>query len=86
MLKITIESFDDLSEEERSRAPNNGVGKQWANYLRVTHDSDTLLLKSDAMEPEDTTFTRDMSWVVDVIRTVYQIGRGEPNEDRHDPD
>lgn len=79
MLKVTIESFEYLSEAEQDRAPNNGVGKHMANYLRVTHDGDTIVLESDAMEPEDATFTRDMSWVVEVIRMVYEIGRGEPN-------
>jgi hypothetical protein len=79
MIKVTIESFADLSQEEQQRAPNNGVGKQWANYLRVTHDGDTLLLRSDAMEPEDATFTRDLDWVATWMKTLYEIGRGEPN-------
>lgn len=50
------------SKEEKEDVPNNGHGKASASYLRIVHDGQTHCLKSDAMEPEDCSFHRDLSW------------------------
>ena len=70
------QTYEDLTEAEQAAASNNGRngGKQYAKYLRVTHHGKTLLLENDAMEPEDATFYRDLSWVKDMIKEAYMLG------------
>lgn len=74
MLNVTTLDFKDLTEQEQAEASNNGAGKEYAGYLRVCHDGKTILLESDAMEPEDVRFSRDLRWIADVIRTAYGLG------------
>lgn len=54
--------------------PNNGCGKECANYIKMTDGSDTVMILSDAVEPEDATFTRDFKEVVKAIEQAYKIG------------
>ncbi len=75
MLKVTIEDYEHLSDEEKETASNCGCGKEAADYLRVLHDGKTILLESDAIEPEDKTFYRDLSWISGAIKTAYELGR-----------
>jgi hypothetical protein len=75
MLKVELQDFDALTDAEKMGASNNGCGREWANYLRVTHNGETLFLENDAMEPEDIRFTRDLSWVRDAILKAYELGR-----------
>ena len=74
MLKIEVLNFKDLSDNEKEDAPNNGCGKEYANYLRVSHNGRVVAIESDAMEPEDATFGRDLSWIANVIEKCYNIG------------
>lgn len=74
MLKIEMQSYDDLSDEEKAGVSDNGYGKESANYLRVTHNGETVFLESDAMEPEDCRFTRDLSWIKVAIERAYELG------------
>lgn len=71
---VEIHDFDRLSEIERVGASNNGSGKEYANYLRVTELGDTVFLENDAMEPEDARFSRDLSWVKAAIEYAYECG------------
>lgn len=73
-LIVQRQSHDDLSSNEKAGASNNGGGAEWANYIRITHCGQTLFLESDAMEPEDATFTRDLAWVEKALKQVYQLG------------
>lgn len=68
--------FDDLTEEEQENAPDNGSGKDVATYIRIT-DNDGSRVYSDAMEPEDVTFYRDLSWIVSELEAAYSQGKGE---------
>jgi len=74
MLKVEIVGFEDLTEEEREDQPSNGSGKEYASYVKMTNASGTVMILSDAVEPEDATFRRDFSDVVDAIKTAYEIG------------
>jgi hypothetical protein len=74
MLDVKILRFKDIPEELRNEAPNNGGGKEWANYLTIWHDGNFVSYVSDAMEPEDAKFTRDLSEVKDMIRKAYEFG------------
>lgn len=75
MFQISVEDFDSLSEEEKGAASENGAGKEYASYLRVELDGVTIALESDAMEPEDARFSRDLSWVPELLARCYDIGR-----------
>jgi hypothetical protein len=77
MLEVTTVYFDDLTEDEKGQQPNNGSGKEYAGYLKVTHGGNVIGIHSDAMEPEDCTFGRDLSWVEDAIKTAYELGKGD---------
>lgn len=72
--QVQIQTFKDLSEAEKEAVPNNGSGREYANYLRVTHKGRTLFLESDASEPEDASFSRDLSWIVGALRQAYELG------------
>jgi len=75
MLEITSPGYEDLTDEERSDVSDNGSGKEWAGYIKVTHNGKTILLESDAMEPEDASFGRDLGWVYDIIMRAYELGK-----------
>lgn len=71
MLKVEIQSFDKLSATEQDEW---GGSDDYSNFLRVTHDGQTLLLTRDSMEPEDVRFTRDLAWVPRAIQQAYEMG------------
>lgn len=77
MLKISIEQFDDLSNDEKECASDNGVGKECASYLRICNNGQTILLESSAIAPEDVSFYRDLSWVAKWMMKMYEIGKSE---------
>jgi hypothetical protein len=74
MLKVNLVNFDDLTDEEQKFQPNNGWGKEVANYIKLVDGTETIMILSDAFEPEDGTFRRDLSDVVDAIKEAYKIG------------
>lgn len=74
MLKVNVVSFQELTKEEQELQPNNGCGKECANYIKMTDGSETVMILSDAVEPEDATFSRDFSNVVSAIKKAYKIG------------
>lgn len=73
--EVTSPRYEDLTEDERDGASNNGSGKEYASYLRVSRNGETKFLESDAMEPEDARLSRDLSWVKSAIEFAYQCGR-----------
>lgn len=77
MLNVICTTCDGLTDEELDEQPDNGDGKENANYLIITIDGERRMILSDAMEPEDATFTRDLSDVADAIRLAYEAGLAE---------
>lgn len=73
-MKIEMLDFDDLNDTEKLGASNNGCGKEYANYIRITHNGETILIENDAMEPEDARLTRDLEWVGWALQRCYEIG------------
>lgn len=61
-------SFEDLPDwvDRKIGLSNNGSGKEYASYI-IIEDGDYKVCYSDAMEPEDASFSRDLSWIVDEI-------------------
>ncbi len=74
MFEVKLQGAEDLTEKELADMPNNGCGREYATYLRVVYNGDTILLKSDASEPEDADFSMDFSWIKDAIMMAYGIG------------
>ena len=74
MLRVNVVSFHDLTKDEQEFQPNNGCGKDYASYIKLTDGNETVMILSDAFEPEDGTFTRDLSCVTDAIKKAYKVG------------
>lgn len=70
MLEVSVLSIDELTEEEKE----NVCADDYHYYLKVTHKGKEILFKSDAMEPEDCTFMRDLSWISSIINRAYRLG------------
>jgi len=81
MLEVTTPQYEELTEDEQANASNNGSGKKYADYIRITHNGETILLVSDAMEREDATFSRDLSWIVDALYKCYELGKIDGEHD-----
>lgn len=79
--KVTIEDFEDLTEEEQGHQSNNGWGRDNAQYLRVEYKGETLEIQSDAMEPEDVRFSRDLNWIKTSLEKAYELGKAEKSPD-----
>jgi len=77
MLEVKRVSFEDLSDDEKDDQPSNGDGKEYAGYLKMTHGGETIAIYSDAMEPEDCTFSRDLRWVCMAIYVAYELGKND---------
>jgi hypothetical protein len=82
--KVELQEFSQLSDAEKMAMPDNGNGKKWANYVRVTYKGQTLYLESDAIEPEDKSFGRNLHWVLTAIRKAYELGRADNGSPSHD--
>ncbi len=79
-MKVEIVKYDALTDEERMNIPNNERGIiKFASYLRVTHLNETIALESDAMEPEDCTFFRDLSWIKPLLEKCHALGQKKPS-------
>ncbi len=72
LMNITIVSYENLPNwVNRAFLSSNGAGKENANYILI-EDGDYKECYSDAMEPEDCRFTRDLSWIVGEIQRAGQ--------------
>lgn len=75
MLEVKLQHYSDLSDKEKENVSDNGSGKEYADYIRILHNGETILLESDAMEPEDTMFCRDLNWIIEALRDCYKLGK-----------
>ena len=78
MIQVKMVSYEELPEEIKELdmyLPNGGHGKENATYLLVYHDNILIRYESDAMEPKDTMFYRDLAWIDDVIVEAYNLGK-----------
>ena len=73
-LEINELRFDELTKSQQEYANDNGSGKEYANYIEVKVNGVIADIFSDAMEPEDATFSRDLSWVAPAIKAAYYCG------------
>jgi len=52
-----------------------------AGFLHVGYDDGDDEYFCDSMEPEDVSFFRDLSWITDLIRDVYEKGYMDGRDD-----
>lgn len=79
---MNIEQFygaDKLRDDEKNEVSQNGSGAEYAGYIRMSRNGKTIHLYSDAMEPEDATFGRDLSWIAKAIHEAYDYGWEDGN-------
>jgi len=69
-------SYDELLPEhlKDNSLSDNGCGKEYATYLIVKYKGKIIRFESDAMEPEDARFYRDLSWIEDALLEAYYLG------------
>jgi hypothetical protein len=75
--RVFICQLKDLSEEEQMGMSNNGSGREYADYL-VIEDQGHRVVYSDAMEPEDCKFSRDLKWIKPALEYAYLAGKRPP--------
>lgn len=74
-MKTTICSFLNLPDwVDEDDLPNNGGGKEYASYLLI-EDEDGRRVYSDAMEPEDCRFCRDLAWIKKELDLAHEMIR-----------
>jgi len=75
-MKVSIYSIQKLPEHIKEQIgadlyPFDG----YFCILVVEKDEKVIFWESDNMEPEDVSFTRDLSWVPEIIEKVYELGK-----------
>lgn len=83
-MNVEIVNFEDLTEDEQEFQPSNGHGKEYASYVKLSDESGTIMILSDAVEPEDATFRRDFSDVPLAIKKAYEIGLRDGRNSKED--
>ena len=78
-MKVQLLNYDELTKDQKDDQPNNGQGKENATYLMASNGLLLVALESDAMEPEDCTFRRDLKWIPDLLKKCYDLGRSDQN-------
>ena len=73
-MKVTRIRYEDLPENEKNNQPCNGHGKEYAEYIKVEIKGKPTIYYSDAMEPEDAIFSRDLSWIIEALYDAYNAG------------
>lgn len=72
-MKTTICSFLDLPDwVDETKLPNNGGGKE--SYLLIEDEAGQRVY-SDAMEPEDCRFYRDLEWIKTELDRAHEMIR-----------
>lgn len=75
-LSVEMVNYEGLPDEiEKEGLSDNGAGKEYATYLLIWHNKKLLECQSDAMEPEDARFSRDLNWIASAIERAYDQGK-----------
>jgi len=78
--------YENLSNEIKKAGvlSDNGCGMRYAIYLAIYHKGKLLRVYSDAMEPEDARFSRDLSWIKETLEEAYKIGYSDAIRDKEE--
>jgi hypothetical protein len=68
--------YEELPEEVNKEwgLSDNGSGKESASYIIQKVDGQIISVESDAMEPEDASFGRDLRWIKKALEDAYNLG------------
>lgn len=83
MINVKFQYKTELPEEYKESLSENGCGSDEAKYLVVRHNEKIIFVESDAMEPEDARFSRDLNWIKGIIELVYKIGYQDAIQEAH---
>jgi len=72
-MKVSIISYDELPESEKENY--GGWNKDEASYLKIEICGQEDTYYSDAMEPEDARFDRDLAWIKVELLKAYKAGK-----------
>lgn len=73
--RVEVVGYDELPKEiEKMGLPNNGGGREYATYILIWHGNELVEWHSDAMEPEDASFWRDLDWITSALERAYEQG------------
>lgn len=76
--KFLAETHDviltDSDWVDETKLPNNGGGKEYASYLLIEDEAGRRVY-SDAMEPEDCRFYRDLEWIKTELDRAHEMIR-----------
>lgn len=75
MFKIRILPYRELPDEVKKHT----YGDSYGSYILIYHNDKLIFCKHDVMEPEDVKFSRDLSWVPEIIEKVYKLGLKDGN-------
>lgn len=84
-ISINFLGYDELLEEEKETASDNGNGKKDALYLKVVYPNGETTLKSDAMCREDATFSRDLNWIKSELEKCFLAGKESQIKEKQNP-
>jgi len=76
-MKISICSYEDLLEEEKDDFYDDG----YRSYLVIDWGGGEREIYTDGMEPEDATFARDLSWIINLVEKAYKKGYQESSDE-----
>ena len=49
-------------------------GPEYSTIIKAYHNNKLVLEENDMMEPEDAVFYRDLAWIPDALKKMYQLG------------
>ena len=85
MYKVEIRRYKDFTTEEKREwimPTTNGAGHEDCSYIVEINKGEIIAVNSDAMEPEDASFTRDLRWIVESLKNAYKIGFLDGNKNQ----
>ena len=80
-MRFEIVSYEELPQSLRDTHYSNTFNSfEYFSFLLVYDKEEIIFHVSDKMEPEDTTFTRDLSWIERLLKIVKEEGYKEGHE------
>ena len=75
MFKVQILPYRELPDEIKSRL----CGDSYGEYILIYPKDRLIFWRSNEIEPEDIKFSRDLSWVPEMIEKAYKLGLRDGN-------
>tara|TARA_B100000700_G_scaffold71271_1_gene79234 strand:- start:3500 stop:3760 length:261 start_codon:yes stop_codon:yes gene_type:complete len=86
MYKVETLNYDELPENWKDCVPDDGCGKDAANYIVIYYDGEIMKVESDAIESEDFNYARDLDWIAFELESAYNLGfRDGKKENQNKP-